>query len=193
MQTAYTKLISKSFAEAMTLEVAKDHLRILDTDQDSVVEACRKAAISWAETRTERVITQSVYQIRIVPEDMTLVLPLPDFVEVTKLETVTGSVTAVVYDKAGVIGDLADYMTVDDWQNPAEITVTTDNLEGVDYLIITASFGMSVVPEDITAAIKLLIGHFFQNPNEVITGTIATQVPMGAEVILAMNTFKRYG
>jgi hypothetical protein len=194
MQTAYTKPISKSFDNVMTLQAAKDHLRILDDAQDTMVEACKKAAIAWAETRTERVFTESVYQIRIVPEDFTLVLPFPDFVEITKLESITGSTTATLYNKTGPVGILADYLTVDSWPNPAEVTVLMDQLSDVDYLVITASFGMGEsIPEDITAAIKLLLGHFFSNPNEVVTGTIATQVPMGAEVILAMNAYKRFG
>lgn len=195
MQTAYTKLISKSFDSVMTLATAKEHLSLLDTNKDSVVTACKNAAIAWAETRTERVITESVYEIRIEPDDVTIVLPLPDFIKITKLETVTAGVKTVVYNEAGPVGNLSDYITVDDFPNPAEITVTTDNIaDDVDYLIITASFGMGAsVPEDISQAIKLLLGHFFQNPNEVVTGTIATQVPMGAEVILAMNAFKRYG
>ena len=194
MQTAYTKLISKSFDNVMTFIAAKDHLRILDDSQDTMVEACKKAAIAWAETRTERIFTESVYQIRIVPQDITLVLPLTDFVEITKLESITGNITEVLYSKTDPAGDFSDFLKVDAWPNPAEVTVLMDQLSTVDYLVITAKFGMGAsVPEDITAAIKLLLAHFFQNPSEVVTGTIATQVPMGAEVILGMNAHKRFG
>lgn len=195
MSTAFTKLISKSFEEALPLSEAKSHLRFLpgDTSQDALVTAYLNAAIQWAETRTERNIAASVYQIRIEPMDGVLVLPLPDFVEITKLETITDGVKTVVYNKVGPVGTLSDYMEVDDFPNPAELTLTTDNLEDtVDYLLITASFGMDMVPEDIKSAIKLLLGHLYRNESEVITGTITSQMPQGAETILSLNTFKRY-
>lgn len=192
MSTAFTKLISKSFTDVISLSDAKAHLRVLGTAQDALVTAYLNAAIQWAETRTERNITSSVYQIRIEPMDGVLVLPIPDLVEITKLETITGGVEATVYEK-NVTGDLSDYLEVDDFPNPAELTLTTENLaDTVDYLLITASFGMDVVPEDIKSAIKLLLGHLYRNESEVVTGTITSQMPQGAETILSLNTFKRY-
>jgi hypothetical protein len=193
MQKAITKFISRSFTDVISLQDAKDHLRILGTDQDSLVTRYLHAAIQWAETRTERVIAPSVYQIRIEPDDVTLELPLPDFIEITKLESVTDGAKTTLFEKE-TSGTLSDYITVDDFPNPAEITVSTSNLaDTVDYLIITASFGMDTLPEDMKAAIQLLLGHLYRNESEVITGSIATQMPQGAETILSLNTFKRYG
>lgn len=195
MQTAVTKLISKSPNNVMELSDAKDHLRILpgDTDQDTLVRACMNSAIQWAETRTERIFSDSVYQLRIVPEDMVLVLPITDFKEITKIETKAGSTLTTVFEKDQT-GTLSNYVEVDDFLNPAELTISTANISSdVDYLIITASFGMTLIPDDISAAIKLLLTHFYENTNEVSVGRTANQIPMGAETILAMNTFKRFG
>lgn len=41
-----------------------------------------------------------------------------------------------------------------------------------------------VVNDAIRAAILLLIGHLFANREAVVTGTIATQVPMGVHALL---------
>lgn len=193
MQKAITKFISRDFTDVISLSDAKDHLRILGTDQDDLVTRYLHAAIQWAETRTERIIIPSVYQIRIVPDDVTIEMPLPDFVEITKLESVTDGVKGTLYEK-DVTGTLSDYITVDDFPNPAEITIKTDDIaDTVDYLIITASFGISTLAEDMKSAIMLLLGHLYRNESEVVTGSIATQMPQGAETILSLNTFKRYG
>lgn len=194
MQTVLTKLISKSFTGLIDLDEAKEHLRILGTDQDSLVTDYLHSAIQWAETRTERNFASSVYQLRLVPQDVTLELPIPDFKEITKIEIKTGSTLTTIYQKDPLVGTLSDYVEVDDFPNPAELTISTDNISSdVDYLIITASFGVTSLPDDIKSAIKLLLGHLYRNESEVVTGTIASQMPQGAETILSLNTFKRYG
>jgi hypothetical protein len=198
MSTAHLKLISKDLTNIISLADAKAHLRIPAglTDQDSLVTACTNAAIRFGETRTDRVIAPSVYQIRIPAKSGTIVLPIPDFVEVTKVEAVVSgeAVNEVIYDKSEETGVLADYMEVDSWVNPAEITVKVDLLPAnSEYLIITASFGMgSPIPQDLTNAMKMMLSHFFDNPREVEVGRIASQVPMGADTIFGFYTFKMF-
>lgn len=198
MSTAHIKQVSKDLTNVLTLSQAKAHLRIPDADtgQDSLITMCVNAGIRWAETRTERVISDTVFQIRIPAQAMTIVLPKPDFVEVTKLEaTIPGAANETLYNKSDEVpSDLADYIEVDSWVNPAEITVITDNLPaGTEYLIITADFGMGdEVPEDLVNAIKMMMNHFFDNPREVEVGRTANHVPMGADMILGMYAFKQF-
>jgi len=197
MSTAHLKLVTKDLTNIISLADAKAHLRIPAglTDQDSLVTACTNAAIRFGETRTDRVIAPSVYQIRIPAKSGTIVLPIPDFVEVTKVEAVIpGQANQVLFDKSEEVGVLADYMEVDSWVNPAEITVTVDLLPAnSEYLIITASFGMgSPIPQDLTNAMKMMLSHFFDNPREVEVGRIASQVPMGADTIFGFYTFKMF-
>lgn len=197
MSTAHLKLISKTLTGIISLSDAKAHLRIPSglTDQDSLVTACTNAAIRFAETRTDRVIAATVYQIRIPAEEATVVLPIPDFVEVSKIEPMTsGTVGTKLYDKSDNTGTLTDYLQIDSWVNPAEITVITDDLPAdTEYLIITASFGMtSPYPEDLINAMKMMLTHFYDNPREVEVGRIASQVPMGAETIFGFYTFKAF-
>lgn len=50
--------------------------------------------------------------------------------------------------------------------------------------------GYTTVPEPIKQAILLLIGHWFHNREEVVTGTITAQLPMSAQALL--STFRRW-
>ncbi len=198
MSTAYTKLISRDVTNVLSLSAAKEHLRILaaDTAQDTLITACLNSAIKWAETRTERIYASTVYEIRIPASEATIVLPYPDFIEITKVEAMTASGTrSNLFVKTPASGTLSDYITVDDWLNPAEITVLEDNLPSdAVHLIITASFGLGAeTPEDVQNAIKMLTTHFYDNPREVEVGRTANQVPMGADMILSMHHFKRFG
>jgi len=198
MQTAHTKLISKNYTGVLSLTNAKEHLRIpnADTSQDTLITACVNAAITTAEARTERLFSTSVYQIRIEPEDMTLVLPFPDYLDLTKVEAVsTAGVTTTLYQKSGpAIGTLADYLEVDSWLVPAEVTFITDDVPDLTrYLILTMTFGPNIIPEHVLQAIKMLLGHYFDNPKAVVTGTIATELQMGVDRLLSMEHFKRFG
>ena len=197
MSSAYTKLISSSYSNVLSLDNAKDSLRIprTDTEQDTLITSCLNAAIRFAETRTERIITESVFEIRIPAEAATIVLPFPDFLEITKVEEMDESnVRTDLFVKDPASGTLSDYLTLDDWLNPAEVTVIEDNLSSTaEYLIITASFGMgSSTPDDLLNAIKMMLNHFFDNPKEVEVGRIASQVPMGADTIFSLYQFKRF-
>jgi hypothetical protein len=198
MSTAHLKLISKDLTNIISLSDAKAHLRIPAglTDQDALITSCTNAAIRFGETRTDRVIAPTVYQIRIEAKAATIILPIPDFQEVTKVEAVIpGEATnQVLFNKIGPVGTLEDYVEVDSWLNPAELTVIEDDIpDGSTYLILTASFGMgSSLPQDLTNAMKMMLSHFFDNPREVEIGRIATQVPMGADTIFGFYTYKAF-
>ncbi|MBW5800068.1 head-tail connector protein [Halomonas elongata] len=42
-----------------------------------------------------------------------------------------------------------------------------------------------VLDDDLTTAMLLLIGHWYENREAVVMGTIATQVPMAVEALIA--------
>lgn len=50
--------------------------------------------------------------------------------------------------------------------------------------------GFETPPEDLVHAMMLLIGHWFTNREAVVTGTIATALPMSAEALL--TNWRRY-
>lgn len=55
---------------------------------------------------------------------------------------------------------------------------------------ITYQAGDATVPSPVRQAILLLVGHWFNNREEVITGTITAQMPMAVEALL--STFRRW-
>ncbi|WP_114286019.1 head-tail connector protein [Candidatus Halocynthiibacter alkanivorans] len=55
----------------------------------------------------------------------------------------------------------------------------------IDYVLGNAL--AADVPADLVAAVTLLVGHYFENREAVVTGTTATELPMGVERILARH------
>ncbi|PWJ73833.1 putative phiE125 gp8 family phage protein [Pseudaminobacter salicylatoxidans] len=51
-------------------------------------------------------------------------------------------------------------------------------------ITLTAVYGGSV-PESVQHAMLMLIGHWFVNRDAVVTGTIATTIPMGVDALLS--------
>lgn len=199
MQTAHLKLISRSYTDILTLANAKDHLRIPEglTDQDGLIQSCIVAAIATAEARTEHIYGLATYQIRVAAQAADLVMPFPDFVRVSKVEAMddTGALTTLFQKGTGQdpdTGTLSDYLTVDSWLEPAEISITGDNIpEDAEHLVFTIQFGGGTIPEHVRQGIKMMLSHFYDNPREVEVGRTANQVPMGAETLFAMERFYR--
>lgn len=199
MQTAHTKLISRSYTGILTLDDAKDHLRlpVSLTDQDTLIESCIMAAVATAEARTEHIYGQTIYQIRVASEAADLVMPYPDFVQVNKVESIdtAGAVTTLFQKNTSPtpnVGTLSDFVTVDAWVEPAELSILEDNLpESSQYLVLTLQFGGGQIPFHVMQGIKMMLSHFYDNPREVEVGRTANQVPMGAETFFAMERFYR--
>jgi uncharacterized phiE125 gp8 family phage protein len=192
METAQFKLISRNAANVLTLDEAKDTLRINrdDEDQDDVITACLHAAISTAEDHTERKIFDSVYDLRIVPSLMTFSLPYPNFKGVTSITAIKNDGSEEVLSESGTI---KDYLTVDDYPELASLTILQFP-EDTKFLIIRLTFGYAtgLLPGSLLQGIKMMLSHFYDNRHAVEVGRIATQVPMGAATMFHMNRYQRF-
>lgn len=68
-------------------------------------------------------------------------------------------------------------------QWPTGLADGTGNVE----ITYTAGYGSSAAdaPAEIIHAVRLLLGHFYENREQVITGTIATEVPFAVKALVA--------
>ena len=58
---------------------------------------------------------------------------------------------------------------------------------------VTADIGHAELPADVRAAALLIVGHLYENREAVVIGTIATDLPMGVELLLAPYVIHRMG
>ena len=195
--------------EPVSIADAKAHLRVDSADDDLLITSLIQAAREYIEMRTElALLTQ------------TWVLQLDRFPRSDRLEywpsvaSPTGSillprrpvqsVTSIVWtDQVGTphTVDPATY-TVDLISNPARITLTYNSswpnlsspglamMAGVAVTYVAGYTAPSLMPAHLRAALLLMLGHWYLNREEVLSGTrlVAIQLPVAAEQLLGYST-----
>ena len=182
-----TKLFLAPTEEPLTVEQVKDHLRVDGTDQDIWIEERIVAAREYCEGFQNRAyITQTwdLYLDWFSCGDCCIKIPKPPLV----------SVTSITYlDTAGVSQTLAaSTYKVDTVSELGRIALaygqswpsTYDEINTVVIRFVAGYGAAAAVPKRVTQAMYLLIGHWFENRETVLTGTISKEVEFSVESLL---------
>lgn len=183
------KLLTPPAVEPVSLSEIKLHLRIDGTTEDTLLNALITTARQHVEAITRQALIQQQWQLVLDDWwDDVLELPLPPLV----------SVDAITYkDAAGTTNTLpsSDYIyeTVGVGrlrlaEGKAFPTVELHPF-GAIKITFTAGYGTDAgsVPAPIRHAIKLLVGHYYENREAVIVerGANIMQLPMAVDALLA--------
>lgn len=147
------------------------------------VNLIRDAACRIVEDRTGYILRTTVLEVYLDRWRSAIRIPYgPNF-----------SVTTVTYyDALKVVQTMpsTDY-SVDDIASPSLVQFhefPTLQDRGFNSVKLTCTVGAGTaegdIPEALHAAVKILCGHLYENRQEVITGTIATQIPQGADALI---------
>ena len=167
---------------------ALEHLRELDTTQAGYVTGLIAAAEAWVEQYCRRaLLTQTWQLVRDTWPACEGFLRLPR----APLQSVT-SVKYVALDGTLTTWGSSNY-TVDTASTPGRVHAgylvswptlrSVPNAVEVTYVAGYGDEGRDV-PEPIRHALKLLVGHWYNLREPVITGTIVTKVPLSVESLL---------
>lgn len=181
------QLLVAATTQPVSLDVAKRHLRIApgDTDQDDEVARLVRAATAWVEKITQRALCLQRWRLHLdgFPCGAGAVsIPRPPLVSIESIAYTDATGDDQVLDDVSYVA------------NPFEMLGRITLAQGQRWPLtlrqalsvrIDFTAGYESVPEDIISAILLLVGHLDQNREQVVTGTIATDLPMGAEALLA--------
>jgi len=201
------KLISPPAVKAVTLTEAKKHLRVTHTDDDIIINALIDAAIGKVEGWTGRALVDQTWdlvldefpgsnsscfvQTRCFNSQSALAIQIP--------KPPLIGITQIAYDDANgdeQIMDPADYF-VDDasepgWVVPAGITSWPATIVAINSVRVRFRAGYlfpdspptNAVPEDIKAAVKLILADLYEYRESQVAGTISSALPYGVENIL---------
>lgn len=167
----------------VTLDEAKTHLRVVHTDDDMYITTLLLAATKWAE-EFQRKVYVSRTCTDYLDEWQTIIRPIySPLVSVTSIK---------YYDINGVQQTLnaANYR-VDTNTEPARITEAYDeswpdirSITNTIEIAYIAGYGTAAaVPDDVKAAIKLIVGHFYEH-REMVSEMKLEKVPFSAKEIL---------
>lgn len=176
----------------ITLAEAKDHLRIVDDNtQDSLIQGIVSSAESYIETVTNRALLPQTWRA------FWECFPREHYLEIPR-----GPVSAVAHlkytDSTGAQSTWAstNYI-VQTEKEPARIWLTYGNIwpsvvlrPGIAIEVeFTAGYAnIAAVPANLKHAILLLVGAWFENPSDIVTGTASTSaklLPRGVDALIA--------
>ena len=171
--------------EPLTLEEVKEYLRVDTDSEDDLITSFIIAARRQVEARTYRpLITQSWLLSLDFSE-------ISDIVEINKFPLQT--VDSIKYfDIDGNIQtiDSSKYI-VDKNSNPCRVQFidlpsTIKNQINAMQIKFTCGYGdlASDVPDDIKLAMKFIIGHYYENRQDVVTGTQVNEIPQSSQFLL---------
>lgn len=169
--------------EPITLAEAKEHLRVVVSDDDQMIARLIAAARSAAETETDRQLVTATWDMYLTDWPSGLE---PIYLPKGKLQ----SVTSITYlDSDGATQTLASSQyRVGTYREPAEITLAYDcewpSLRGArDQITIRFVCGYgtyTAVPQLLKQAMLLLIGEMYERREDSISGTTIAALPRAA-------------
>ena len=179
------KVVTPATSNPITLTEAKTHLKVDTTADDTFITNLIKSATSSAQESTNRFFIQTtIQQVGDKWEDISNLFKSP-VLSVTNIKYVSTD---------GILTTLnSSVYFLDDVNKPARIGLKPNqsypeiidrlNAVQVNYVVGLAA-GPDEVDEGIRQALLLTIGNWYQNRQAVVTGTIATELPMNAKFLL---------
>lgn len=184
------KLVTGPASEPVSLDEAKAQLRVDGSDDDTFISGLIAAAREHVEQTARRALITQTWHLSLDgwPSCDEIELPKPPL----------QSVTSLIYkDSVGAQTTLptANYI-VDSDSQPGRVVLAygqswpSGTLYPANPIQVTyvAGYGAaSDVPAWAKQAMKLIIGHWYENREETITGTIIKGIPLGAESLMWLN------
>lgn len=191
------KLITVPAIEPVSLPEAKLHLRVDIDDDDTAIVGQIMAARRWAEKATWRAFNTQTWELTLdaFPGVTWIQLPWPPLQSVTSVKYTVDAGTEYTYASSNYIVDVDN--------EPGKIvlkstsTWPSDTLYPVNGVRIrfVAGYGDDAedVPEHYRQAILLLLGHWYENREQVVvSGAVPKEVPLGVEALLGIDQYRKY-
>lgn len=187
--------VTPAAVAAITLQSVKDHLKVTDNDEDTVLELYIGAAVAWAEDFTKRPFIARTLKLTIeaFPASRVIELPVPLVSAISSVKYYNEAGVLTTFDPAnywGLTGDVdgpgqvilkssSQWPTVEEGRpRPVEVTFVAGYGDAPEF-----------VPDDIRNAVLLMAAHLHVNRIPYVTGTIVSEVPRTMESLLAPRRF----
>jgi uncharacterized phiE125 gp8 family phage protein len=178
------KLVAAPAVEPVDLAEVKSHLRIESADEDTLLEGLIKAAREYCEGYQNRAYITQTWELLLDGwPDSPFAVPLPPLQSVTSIKWYDMAETESVFDAADYQVDVDSYRgRISLAYGKSWPTLSLRPMNGV-VVQFKAGYGDSAdsVPEQIRLAVKVLIGHLYENRE-------ATDVKEHPEVPFAVHS-----
>jgi len=185
------RLITPPAIEPVTLQEAKDHLRITTSDNDAKITMAIKQARQYVEKFLSRALIDQTwdYYLDAFPTDGDIKMPMPPLISVESVQ---------YYDTQGNIHAIdPDSYYVDNASDPGWIVaqggfIWPSSLNAVNSVVVRFHAGYvtadsppaPAVPTEINQAILLTLGMFYEYREGVVITQTALPLPLGVQELL---------
>lgn len=164
----------------ITVAQLKEHLRVDHTDEDTLIEALRDAAIAWIEDvcNTRLGDVSAVGYIDYFYNVRFPIGPINSIASVTYLDTANATQTLPAAKYWFDIKTKSARITFD---NTPDLYDDTFNAVQVN---MTVGYAEADIPQPLVHAIRLLVGHLYEN-RQTVTGFKMHELPLGIYSIIS--------
>lgn len=179
--------------EPITLDEAKLHLRVDTSDEDDYIDALITQARTFLENQTRRAFI-----------DTEFVLSLDEFPDEIRPPrgNLLGVTTIKYYDTDGVQQTLSSGLyQVDTASVPGRIVpaygeVWPDTQVRINAVEVTYDAGFTddadELPADLKRATMMMVAHWYEAREPIVTGTIVSEVPLAVKTIIVNNKIQEF-
>lgn len=164
----------------MSLDDAKEFLRVDHDDEDTTITALLDAAVAWVEDYTSRSFTTSsvtIFNLGFWRKASLAFGPVTSLVSVTYKDT-SGATQTLSTDKYY-------YETINNGSIMIYFHDVPDLEEYNAHPINIATLVGVSASSRVKHAVKMLVAHWYENRRAVVTGTITAEVPIAVEALLS--------
>jgi uncharacterized phiE125 gp8 family phage protein len=191
---ANPELTVAATTEPVSLEDAKDHLRVFNTKQDTLIQRQIRLARFYAEAVSGKQFINATWILYLDRFPAIIRPPLPPLSSVTTLK---------YYDTGNSLTTLTENtdFTVDSKSEPARIEPeynlswpsTRDRFNAIE-LTYVAGYGTegSDVPESYIQAMMLLLANWYEVREPIIVGAVGTEVAKSVNDLLLLDPVWRF-
>lgn len=164
----------------VSLDDAKEFLRVDHDDEDTTITALLDAAVAWVEDYTNRSFTASsltVFSLGFWRKASLAFGPVTSIVSVTYKDT-SGATQTLSTDKYY-------YETVHNGSIMIYFHDVPDLEEYNAHPVTIAAMVGASASSRVKHAVKMLVAHWYENRRAVVTGTTTAEVPIAVEALLS--------
>lgn len=178
-------IVTAPTEEPLTLAEAKAHLRVTGSGDDTYITTLITVARQWAENYTRRALITQTWDLFLdkFPRWM-LEMPLPPLQSVTTLEyTDTDGVQQTLGGTLYRVDTNAERGRITPAFN--EVWPVTRAVMSAVKIRFVAGYGLAAAVEvKIKQAMLLLIGHLYENRQDVVIGVMPAHVPQSSKWLI---------
>jgi uncharacterized phiE125 gp8 family phage protein len=189
MYSGQVSIVVQPTEEPVSVDEAKLHLRVDGTEEDDYIDGLIRAAQQICEVNARRAFVQRTLDFSMdCWPGRGMELPYPPLVSVTSISYTDGD------GNTGTIpsSDYVVYTSVEPGLialKPGRSWPSVSLMPGPSLRVrYVAGFGSAAdVPSNYRQAILLTLGSLYENRESVVVGTIVTQMPQSAQMLLSAD------